>query len=323
MAAQSEALTTEAVTVERAERAVRHRPRGRYVLSYLVLILAATVVLLPIYMTLVNALLAKESIVAYPPKLLPFKCSWDICSTASPQWGNFPKALDQVPLARYMLNSTVQTGVIVIGQLITSALAAYAFAFLRFPGRGLLFLIFLSTLMVPLEVSIIPNFQTVQWMAHKPDLEILGFNLAGKILSKDSYQALTLPFLATAFGTFLLRQHFMTIPRELRDAAAIDGYGHFRFLLFVVLPLSRPVLASLAVFAFLSAWNQYLWPLLVTDDDNMRTVQIGLAALRGREIDSFNVVMAGTLIAAMPMFAMLVAFQGQLVRGLTAGAVKR
>jgi ABC-type glycerol-3-phosphate transport system permease component len=264
-------------------------------------------------MTLVNALLPKESIVAYPPKLF----------TSDPHWGNFTRALDEVPLVRYMVNSSIQTGVIVIGQLITASLAAYAFAFLRFPGRGLLFLIFLSTLMVPLEVSIIPNFQTVQWMAHKPDIQILGFDFAGKILSKDSYQALTIPFLATAFGTFLLRQHFMTIPKELRDAAAIDGYGHFRFLVFVVMPLSRPVLASLAVFAFLSAWNQYLWPLLVTDDDNMRTVQIGLAALRGREIDSFNVVMAGTLIAAMPMFAMLVAFQGQLVRGLTAGAVKR
>jgi ABC-type glycerol-3-phosphate transport system permease component len=310
MATQSEALTTKAVE---AKRAPRRRPWGRYILQYLGLILAATVVLLPIYMTLVNALLPKESIVAYPPKLF----------ASDPHWGNFTRSLDEVPLVRYMVNSSIQTGVIVIGQLVTASLAAYAFAFLRFPGRGLLFLIFLSTLMVPLEVSIIPNFQTVQWMTHKPDIQILGFDFAGKILSKDSYQALTIPFLATAFGTFLLRQHFMTIPKELRDAAAIDGYGHFRFLVFVVMPLSRPVLASLAVFAFLSAWNQYLWPLLVTDDDNMRTVQIGLAALRGREIDSFNVVMAGTLIAAMPMFAMLVAFQGQLVRGLTAGAVKR
>jgi len=316
MVTTDEALTTKAVTVGRA---VRHRPWGRHALRYIALILGATVVLLPIYMTVVNALLAKESIVSYPPKLLPFECSWDICSASGSQWGNFPKALDQVPLIRYMINSTLQTGVIVIGQLITSALAAYAFAFLRFPGRGLLFLIFLSTLMVPLEVSIIPNFQTVQTMGHSDALWGLGRH----ILRLDSYQALTIPFLATAFGTFLLRQHFMTIPKELRDAAAIDGYGHFRFLLFVVVPLSRPVLASLAVFAFLSAWNQYLWPLLVTNDDNMRTVQIGLAALRGREIDSFNVVMAGTLIAAMPMFAMLVFFQGQLVRGLTAGAVKR
>jgi sn-glycerol 3-phosphate transport system permease protein len=323
MAAKSEALTTKAAT---AERAVRRRAWGRHALSYLVLILAATIVLMPIYMTVVNALLAKESIVAYPPKLLPFKCSWDICSAAGPQWGNFPKALDQVPLARYMWNSLIVTVIIVVGQLVTSSLAAYAFAFLRFPGRGLLFIIFLSTLMVPLEVAIIPNYQTVQTFGSS-HMEILGFEVGRHVLHNilriDSYQALAVPFLATAFGTFLLRQHFMTIPKELRDAAAIDGYGHLRFLFFVVLPLSRPVLASLAVFAFLSSWNQYLWPLLVTNDDNMRTVQIGLAALRGREIDSFNVIMAGTLIAAMPMFAMLVLFQGQLVRGLTAGAVKR
>jgi ABC-type glycerol-3-phosphate transport system permease component len=293
MATSSEALTTKAVA---GRRSAWRRPWGRHAVRYAVLILAAAVVVLPIYMTVVNSLLAKESIVAYPPKLFPF----------DPQWGNFRRALDEVPLARYMLNSTIMTGIIVIGQLATSALAAYAFAFLRFPGRNLLFLLFLSTLMVPVEVAIIPNYQTITrlgWL--------------------DTYQALTVPFLATAFGTFLLRQHFMTIPRELRDAAAIDGYGHGRFLLYVVLPLSRPVLASLAVFSFLQAWNQYLWPLLVTNNDNMRTVQIGLEGLRGREIDSFNVVMAGTLIAAMPMFAMLVLFQGQLVRGLTAGAVKR
>jgi len=313
MTAKSEALTTKAAT---AERVAHRRPWGRHALSYLVLLLAASIVLMPIYMTVVNALLPKETIVAYPPELFP----------SDPQWRNFTRALDEVPLARYMWNSFIVTAVIVVGQLVTSSLAAYAFAFLRFPGRGLLFLIFLSTLMVPLEVAIIPNFQTVQSFGSS-HMEILGFevgrHILQHILSLDSYQSLAVPFLATAFGTFLLRQHFMTIPKELRDAAAIDGYGHLRFLFFVVLPLSRPVLASLAVFAFLSSWNQYLWPLLVTNDDNMRTVQIGLAALRGREIDSFNVVMAGTLIAAMPMFAMLVLFQGQLVRGLTAGAVKR
>jgi sn-glycerol 3-phosphate transport system permease protein len=158
---------------------------------------------------------------------------------------------------------------------------------------------------VPTEVAIVPNYQTIQ---------LLGW--------LDSFQGLTVPFLATAFGTFLLRQHFMTIPQELRDAAAIDGYGHLRFLFFVVVPLSRPILAALAVFAFLQSWNQYLWPLLVTNEDSMRTVQIGLNALHGREIDSLNVVMAGTVIAALPMLAMLIIFQRQLVRGLTAGALK-
>lgn len=266
-----------------------------YALRYGVLLLAGAIVVLPIYMAVVNALLPKESVISYPPKLFPLH----------PQWDNFKQAMSSVPLGRYLLNSLIMSTIIVVGQLVTASLSAYAFAFLRFPFRTALFVLFLSTLMVPWEVSIVPNFQTIQ---------TLGW--------LDSYQALTVPFLATAFGTFLLRQHFMTIPQELRDAAAIDGYGHGRFLLFVVLPLSRPILAAVAVFGFLQAWNQYLWPLLVTNEDSMRTVQIGLAALRGREIDSLNVVMAGTVIAAVPMLILLILFQRQLVRGLTAGALK-
>lgn len=273
----------------------RYRRWAGYALRYAVLLVVGGIVVFPIYMTVVNSLLPSTAIIAWPPELFPF----------NPQWDNFKKALDEVPLARYMLNSLIMSGVIVIGQLVTAALAAYAFAYLRFPGRTLLFVLFLSTLMVPWEVSIVPNFQTIQW---------LGW--------LDSYQALTVPFLATGLGTFLLRQHFLTIPQELRDAAAIDGYGHLRFLFFVVLPLSRAVLAALAVFGFLQAWNQYLWPLLVTNEDNMRTVQIGLAQLRGREVDTFNITMAATVISALPMLIMLVLFQRQLVRGLTAGAIK-
>jgi ABC-type glycerol-3-phosphate transport system permease component len=247
---------------------------------------------------------------------------------------------------------------------------------MRFPLRNFLFIVFLSTLMVPFEASIIPNFQTVQMMGDPPARVALviaavvgvfvgagvaaliagvfpgggtdrwripvpavallagvlvgilagvgAFRAAvdGKILSLDSYQALTIPFLATAFGTFLMRQHFMTIPLELRDAASIDGYGHLRFLWHVVLPLSKPALGTLAVFSFLMAWNQYLWPLLVTNSDNYRTVQIGLAGLASQEIDSINVVMAGTVIALLPMLIAIVIFQRQLVRGLMTGAIK-
>lgn len=288
-------MSVDVATAARKRGLERYRRWAGYALRYAVLLVVGGIVVFPIYMTVVNSLLPSTAIIAWPPELFPF----------NPQWDNFKKALDEVPLARYMLNSLIMSGVIVIGQLVTAALAAYAFAFLRFPGRTLLFVLFLSTLMVPWEVSIVPNFQTIQW---------LGW--------LDSYQALTVPFLATGLGTFLLRQHFLTIPQELRDAAAIDGYGHIRFLFFVVLPLSRAVLAALAVFGFLQAWNQYLWPLLVTNEDNMRTVQIGLAQLRGREVDTFNITMAATVISALPMLIMLVLFQRQLVRGLTAGAIK-
>jgi len=262
--------------------------------NYALLTLAAAIVLLPLSLAVIDSLLPREKLITYPPKLF----------VSDPQWHTYKSAMEVVPLGRYMFNSFLVSVIIMVGQLVTSSLAAYAFTFLRFPFRNALFLLVLSTLMVPWEVSIIPNFQTIQ---------TLGW--------LDSYQALTVPFLATAFGTFLLRQYFMTIPGELRDAAAIDGYGHLRFLLYVVIPLSRPILGALAVFAFLQAWNQYLWPLLVTNTDQYRTVQIGLQALASQEVDKINIVMAGTVIAAVPMFILLIIFQRQLVRGLTAGAV--
>jgi sn-glycerol 3-phosphate transport system permease protein len=345
---------------------IRYSRVAKVALTYAILILGAAIVILPIYLAVVDSLLPKQDAVSYPPKLF----------ASDPQFGNFKKAMDVVPLGRYMFNSFIQSSVITLGQLATSVLAAYAFAFMRFPLRNFLFTLFLSTLMVPWEASIIPNFQTVQMMGDPPAglavaIAVLvgvsvGVGVAallagvfrgggtarwriralpvavlvgalvgilaaagalraaqdGKILSLDSYQALTIPFLATAFGTFLLRQHFMTIPLELRDAAAIDGYGHLRFLWRVVLPLSKPALGTLAVFAFLQSWNQYLWPLLVTNSDNYRTVQIGLAGLSSQEIDSINVVMAGTVIALLPMLVVIVLFQRQLVRGLMQGALK-
>ena len=131
-----------------------------------------------------------------------------------------------------------------------------------------------------------------------------------------------MPFLATGFGAFLMRQAFLTLPHELRDAAALDGYGHWRFLWRVAVPLARPAVAALTVFAFLAAWNQYLWPLLITKDDQLRTVQIGLKQLQQTSIDQLNITFAGAVIAVIPLVILLLFFQKQLVRGLTAGAVQ-
>ena len=262
---------------------------------YVLLVASAAVILFPLYMTVVDSLQDVLKLLTYPPDLWP----------RTPEWSNYREAMTDIPMRRYMLNSLIMATTITSGQLATSILAAYAFSFMRFPGRTPLFFIFLSTMMVPWEASIIPNYQIIQrldWL--------------------DTYQGLTVPFLATAFGTFLLRQHFMTLPAELKDAADIDGYGNLRFLLFVVIPLSRAAIATLAVFSFLQAWNQYLWPLLVTNDPHMRTVQIGIASLQSEEIQRTNVVLAGTVIALLPMLFLVIAFQRFLVRGLTAGAVK-
>ncbi len=150
----------------------------------------------------------------------------------------------------YLKNSFIVTFVITVGQLVTAILAGYAFAFLEFPFKRTLFVVFLATLMVPFEVTIVTNLTTIS---------DLGWY--------NTYAGLAVPFLATGFGAFLMRQAFLALPRDLRDAAALDGYGHWRFMTRVAVPLARPAVAALAVFAFLAAWNQYLWPLLVTKDD--------------------------------------------------------
>jgi sn-glycerol 3-phosphate transport system permease protein len=273
------------------KRARRLRLFGRY----LVLTLLAFVILFPIYITVVNALLRPTQIAARSPTFFP----------TEPQWHTYSDAWSDGHLGTYLRNSFIQTGLIVIGQLVTSILAAYAFAFLRFPFKRTLFIVFLATLMVPFEITIITNLQTVN---------TLGWF--------DTFAALAVPFLATGFGAFLLRQTFLQLPTDLQDAAKLDGYGHLRFLARVAIPLARPTIAALAVFSFLSAWNQYLWPLLVTEDERLRTVQIGLKQLRATNIDQLNVTFAGTVIAAIPLAILLIVFQKQLVRGLTAGAVK-
>jgi len=269
--------------------------------AYGVLALCAAVLMFPLYVTFANSLHPiAEFLQDPPPSLFP----------SDPQWGNYFAGGDEQGgtggpgVTRYLFNSIVVAGIITLGQLVTSTLAAYAFAFLRFPGRGVLFALFLATMMVPLEVAVIPNFQTIQWLHWT-----------------DSYQGLVAPFLATGFGTFLLRQYFLTIPPELKDAAEIDGYGDYRFLFSVAVPLARGALATLAVFAFLQAWNQYFWPLLVTNDPDLRTVQIGIGA-ETQQPFRINVAFANTIIAFLPMVLLVIAFQRYLVRGLFGGSVK-
>ena len=269
--------------------------RLRRIVRYGLLVLVAAIVLFPIVITIVNSLLQPEQIASRPPTLVP----------TDPDWSTYSTAFADGHLGVYLRNSFLVAALITFGQVTTAVFAAYAFSFLRFPLRNTLFVVFLSTLMVPSEVTILTNRHTIV---------SLGWF--------DSYQALVVPFLATGFGAFLLRQAFLQVPKDLQDAAALDGYGHWRFMTRVVVPLCRPAIGALAVFSFLSAWNQYLWPLIVTDNDSVRTVQIGLRQLRATSIDQINVTFAGTILAAVPIFVLLIVFQKQLVRGLTAGAVK-
>lgn len=265
------------------------------VVWYLVLTTLSVVVLFPVYMTLVRALSTPASYVREGQPLRPVDVQWDVWS----------RAFDEGQLGRKLLISGIVTLVIVVGELVTSLLAAYAFTFLDFPLRRTLFAVFMATLMLPIEVTLIPNVQTVRswgWL--------------------NSVPGLTLPFLATAFGIFLLRQGFLGIPRDLRDAAALDGFGHLGFLRRVAIPVTRPLIASFAVIAFLGAWNQYTWPRAVVTEQRWETIQIGLRSLSARTVDESNIGLAAALIAAVPVLALLILLQRHLVRGLTAGAVK-
>ena len=276
-----------------ATRREPNRRAWKLFLRYVLLSVLALVILFPIYVTVVNSLLTPPEI--GKGHLFP----------STPQWHTFSDAWSSGHLGHYLVNSFVVTAIIVVGQVFTATCAAYAFAFLEFPFKRVLFVVFLATLMIPFEVTVVTNLTTVvDWGIY------------------NSYAGLAIPFLATGFGAFLLRQSFLQLPKDLKDAAALDGYGHLRFLTRVVVPLSRPALAALGVFAFLSAWNQYLWPFLVTKDDQFRTVQIGLKQLRNTSLDHVNVTFAGVVIAVIPLAILLLLFQKQLVRGLTAGAVK-
>ncbi|MCP4434100.1 MAG: carbohydrate ABC transporter permease [Actinomycetia bacterium] len=262
---------------------------------YVVLTALSVVILFPIYMLILRAISAPLAYIAEGQPL----------TFVNPEWDVFSRAWSDAGLARAMAISAVMTLVIVGAQFLTSVLAAYSFAFLDFPFKRTLFALVIGTLLLPIEVTLIANVRTIR------ELEWL-----------NSVPGLTFPFLATALGIFLIRQGFMGIPRDLRDAATLDGFGHLGFLFRVAVPLAKPVIGSFLVISFLSAWNQYVWPRNATDTSSWQTAQIALRTLTTERVDQLNVAFAGAIIAALPLVALLIFFQRQMVRGLTAGAVK-
>lgn len=271
------------------------RSRAASIGWYLTLSALSLLVLFPIYMLLLRAVSNPLQYIAEGQPLHPVGFSLDA----------FSNAFTQASLGRSMALSFVVTMLIVIAQLLTSVLAAYSFAFLEYPFKKLLFALVIATLLLPIEVTLVANLQTVR------DLGML-----------NSVQGLSLPFLATAFGIFLIRQGFLGIPGELRDAATLDGFGHMRFLFRVAVPLTRPIIGSFVVISFLGAWNQYVWPRFATTEDKWQTVQVALRTLATGRPDQLNVSFAGAVLAALPLVVLLILFQRQIVRGLTAGAVK-
>lgn len=280
----------------RAETPMRQQNRAlRTAVWYVVLTLLSLVVLFPVYMTLVRALSRPIDYFNSGSPLYP----------VSVDGGVFRRAWNQGGLSDPMLRSLFVTLIITSTQLVTATLAAYAFAFLDFPFKRVVFAVFMSTLLLPIEVTLIANNETIR---------SLGW--------ANSYQGLVAPFLATAFGTFLIRQGFLGIPREIRDATRLDGYGHLTFLARFAVPLTRPVVASFTVISFLAAWNQYLWPRTVVDKGAWQTLQLAVRGLASDNPQTANIGPAGALLAALPIVVLLIVFQRQIIRGLTAGAVK-
>lgn len=221
------------------------------------------------------------------------------------RWENYVTAWQAAPFPRYYLNSFIMASGIVIGHVLFNAMAAYVFARIDFPAKNAIFVVLLASMMVPTFVTIIP-----------------AYTLVASLGWIDSYYALIVPRLADVFGIILLRQYFSTIPREIEDAAWIDGCGRLRSFWTIILPMAKPALATVAIFSFLFAWNDFLWPLLVTNGDEMRTVQVGLSVFEGRYSTSWNHLMAGTIMATIPSVIVFMIFQRGIVRGLTAGALK-
>jgi multiple sugar transport system permease protein len=245
--------------------------------------------LAPFVWALLTALKPADEVFTTPPKPVGTRIVWS----------NFAEAWNYLPFGRFMVNGLLVSVAGTLVVLVSSTLAAYAFARLSFRGRDRVFLVYLSTLMIPQEVLVVPMFILMQQ---------LGW--------VNSYAALVLPWAFTAFGTFLLRQFFFGIPRELEEAAMVDGAGRLRVLLQIIVPIAKPALAVLAVFTFISYWNSFLWPLIIVNTSNMATVPLGLDMFRGQQGSQWHLMMAASMISMVPSVIMLLLLQRYLVRGI-------
>jgi multiple sugar transport system permease protein len=261
---------------------------------YVALITSALTMVLPFFW-MVNTSLKSLPDVFKAPFAPPFP----------PLWSNYPAVFDTIPFARCYLNTLLVATARTLGVLLTSSMAAYAFARLRFPGREALFVLYLGTMMIPAQVTTIPNFILMR---------LLGW--------RDTYQALIVPHLFSAFGVFLLRQFFLTIPRSLEEAAILDGCSHWGVFRRIVLPLARPALATLTVFTFLQAWNDFMWPLIMTDSPELAVLSVGLSYLQQMSHTDWPLLMAGAVMALLPVLTVYVSAQQTFVEGIALTGIK-
>jgi multiple sugar transport system permease protein len=270
-------------------------PRLRSNLFLLLILVPVALIILVPYLWMVTTSLKARGTTGLPPYLFP----------AQFEFSNYQIAWDAAPFLRYYLNTAVVAVAVITARIFLSGMAAYAFAFLKFPGRNLLFLLFLGTLMIPFQATIIPAYLIVR--------SLHWFN---------TYQGLIVPRMVDAFSIFLLRQAFISIPIDYIDAARLDGCSHLGVFWRVVLPLSRSSVVTMGLFSFLFVWNDYLWPLLVANQENMRTIQVGLQVFSGRYQVEWTYMMAGTVMATLLPVLLFLFAQRQFISGLTRSGLK-
>lgn len=251
--------------------------------------------ILPFIWMVVTSLKTMQEAFLFPPRFVP----------KIPQFVNYVTIWAAAPFGRFYINSFIVSICVTLGQLLTCSLGAYAFARINFRGRDKLFLVYLATMMIPFQVTMIPIFgmmKELHWI--------------------NTYKALIVPSIFSAYGTFLLRQFFMTIPNELEESVKIDGGGYFICFTKIILPLCKPALATLGIFVFLWSWNNFLWPLLVINTVNMNTLPLGIAFFQGRFATQWNLMMAGSTMALIPLLIVFLFAQDYFIEGISLSGIK-
>lgn len=260
--------------------------------THLALLAIGAAVAFPFVWMMLTSLKSESEALAFPPTLLP----------AVPQWSNYAEAWAAAPFARYFGNTLLVSGTVTLAVMVTALFAGYAFGLLEFPGRALIFGLYLSTMMIPFEVVLIPNFLLISR---------LGWY--------DTYHAMIVPWAANVFSVFLVTQLLRSLPRDFLEAAQLDGCTHWQFMWKIAAPLARPALATAGLFAFLGSWNSLLWPLLVTGSDAMRPIEVGLRYFVEAEGPRPHLLMAASTLAMLPIIGLFVLAQRTFIEGVSAG----
>ena len=271
------------------------RRRGRDMRALFVLVPVAIVALFPLYWLVTTALTPSSAAIRVPPSLIP----------SEPTIENFIRLFEQAPVILWAFNSLVIAAAIMVGHVVFDSMAGYAFAKKRFPGKGLLFVLIVSSLMIPVHVTLVPRFILVSEIG-------LVNNPLGVIL----------PSIADVFGIFLMRQFISSLPSELEDAARVDGASEWQVFWRIVMPLSRPAVATVAIFSFVGAWNAFLWPLIVLSRRELLTLPVGVATLQQEFTQNIGMVMAGAAVGAIPMIVLFLLFQRYFLEGVRVGGLK-